>query len=343
MQARAGGETSAARARSTAACGRGAAAPMLGEINVTPLVDVVLVLLLVFMVTAPMMSRGIDVSLPVANQPQVQQEDRVTVSVNADGRVFVGDKPVNIALLEDQIRALTAGARRRRLPARRRGPALRPGDRGGRRDQARRGRPDRLRLRAAGGEAARERRGRAAARRARAARSRAADDAPRRRSLGHFGLVGGSPSRCRCCCRASRRSRSWTASWPCSRAAAAGRRRPRRRRPRRRLQPKPAARRSRPLRRAARGLKPPEGRAAAEGAAAAGRRGARRRRAAARSRRHETRRSRRAAAPAGTAPSADAARRGDAGARVRPAGSRRPDGTDSGGDWYLASVSRRSG
>ena len=43
---------------------------MLGEINVTPLVDVVLVLLLVFMVTAPMMSRGIDVSLPVANQPQ---------------------------------------------------------------------------------------------------------------------------------------------------------------------------------------------------------------------------------------------------------------------------------
>ena len=57
--------------------------PMLGEINVTPLVDVVLVLLLVFMVTAPMMSRGIDVSLPVANQPQTDEEDRVSVSVNA--------------------------------------------------------------------------------------------------------------------------------------------------------------------------------------------------------------------------------------------------------------------
>ncbi len=63
---------------------------MLGEINVTPLVDVVLVLLLVFMVTAPMMSRGIDVSLPVANQPQIPQEDRITVSIRADGRVFVG-------------------------------------------------------------------------------------------------------------------------------------------------------------------------------------------------------------------------------------------------------------
>jgi biopolymer transport protein TolR len=84
---------------------------MLGEINVVPLVDVVLVLLLVFMVTAPMMSRGIDVSLPVANQPQIRQEDRVTVSIRADGRVFVGDQPVNIVLLEDRIRGLTSGSR----------------------------------------------------------------------------------------------------------------------------------------------------------------------------------------------------------------------------------------
>jgi biopolymer transport protein ExbD len=86
---------------------RGSAA--LGEINVTPLVDVVLVLLLVFMVTAPMMSRGIDVSLPVANQPQNDPEDRVTVSVGADGRVYVGNKPVAMVLLEDQIRVLMEG------------------------------------------------------------------------------------------------------------------------------------------------------------------------------------------------------------------------------------------
>ncbi len=83
---------------------------MLGEINVTPLVDVVLVLLLIFMVTAPMMSRGIDVSLPVANQPQIPQEDRVTVSIRADGHIFVGDKPVNIALLEDEVRGRTSGS-----------------------------------------------------------------------------------------------------------------------------------------------------------------------------------------------------------------------------------------
>ena len=84
-------------------------ATMMGEINVTPLVDVVLVLLLVFMVTAPMMSRGIDVSLPVANQPQIPQQDRITVSVNAEGRVYVADQPVNILLLEDKIRGLTGG------------------------------------------------------------------------------------------------------------------------------------------------------------------------------------------------------------------------------------------
>ena len=82
---------------------------MLGEINVTPLVDVVLVLLLVFMVTAPMMSRGIDVSLPQANQPQIAPEDRLTVSVNAQGTIFIGDKPVNIVLLEEEMRGRLAG------------------------------------------------------------------------------------------------------------------------------------------------------------------------------------------------------------------------------------------
>lgn len=83
---------------------------VLGEINVTPLVDVVLVLLLVFMVTAPMMSRGIDVSLPVANQPQIVPEDRVvTVSVNEEGRVYVSDRPVALPLLEDMVKGIMQG------------------------------------------------------------------------------------------------------------------------------------------------------------------------------------------------------------------------------------------
>lgn len=81
----------------------------LGDINVTPLVDVVLVLLLVFMVTAPMMSRGIDVTLPVADQPQTDPEDRITVSVNARGQIFVGEKAVNLVLLEDRLRSMMEG------------------------------------------------------------------------------------------------------------------------------------------------------------------------------------------------------------------------------------------
>jgi biopolymer transport protein TolR len=79
----------------------------LGDINVTPLVDVVLVLLLVFMITAPMMNRGIDVALPVASQPQISPEDRVSVTVRADQRIYVGDQLVpSLDLLEDKLHTM---------------------------------------------------------------------------------------------------------------------------------------------------------------------------------------------------------------------------------------------
>jgi biopolymer transport protein TolR len=81
----------------------------MSEINVTPLVDVVLVLLLVFMVTAPMMSRGIDVSLPVADQRDVSREDRITVTVDAEDRIYVGTRPVNLVRLEDLLRGMMEG------------------------------------------------------------------------------------------------------------------------------------------------------------------------------------------------------------------------------------------
>ena len=81
----------------------------LGEINVTPLVDVVLVLLLVFMVTAPMMSRGIDVSLPVADQPKIEPDNRIMISINAREQIFIDDRPVNALLLEDRVRSMMEG------------------------------------------------------------------------------------------------------------------------------------------------------------------------------------------------------------------------------------------
>jgi biopolymer transport protein ExbD len=109
MQASGNGE-SARQAGSTYQGFRGRrGGAMIGEINVTPLVDVVLVLLLVFMVTAPMMSRGVDVSLPVANLPKNEPEDRITVTLTAEGRVMIGDRPVNLVLLVDELRGILSG------------------------------------------------------------------------------------------------------------------------------------------------------------------------------------------------------------------------------------------
>ena len=110
MQTAGGGGEAGPHAAATYQGLRRRSAPRaLGEINVTPLVDVVLVLLLVFMVTAPMMSRGIDVSLPVANQPQTDPEDRITITINAREQIFIGDRPINALLLEDRVRGMMEG------------------------------------------------------------------------------------------------------------------------------------------------------------------------------------------------------------------------------------------
>jgi biopolymer transport protein TolR len=86
----------------------------MGEINVTPLVDVVLVLLLVFMITAPMMSKGIDVTLPVAKNRSTDEEERITVSINAEGRTYLrvggADQPFALPLLVDRLKTMMASS-----------------------------------------------------------------------------------------------------------------------------------------------------------------------------------------------------------------------------------------
>ncbi len=77
---------------------------MLSEINVTPFVDVVLVLLIIFMITAPMLMRSMDVSLPSASLRRDDATERTVVTLDAQGRTFVNDKAVNIELLEEQLR-----------------------------------------------------------------------------------------------------------------------------------------------------------------------------------------------------------------------------------------------
>jgi biopolymer transport protein TolR len=65
------------------------------EINVTPLVDVMLVLLIIFMVTAPMLQTGVDLDLPQADaQPVPDDEGKLILSIDRTGKVFLGDTPV---------------------------------------------------------------------------------------------------------------------------------------------------------------------------------------------------------------------------------------------------------
>ena len=84
--------------------GGGRFGPSLSDINVTPLVDVVLVLLIIFMVTAPMMTRGIDVRLPKTESGTDSTEQRLVVSVDRDTTIYLNDRPVNMHLLTDRLK-----------------------------------------------------------------------------------------------------------------------------------------------------------------------------------------------------------------------------------------------
>ena len=77
------------------------------DINVTPLVDVMLVLLIVFMVAAPLMTVGVPLDLPEAKAPAVQMpKDPLVVSLNAEGAIFVGETPVSVSELPARLTAL---------------------------------------------------------------------------------------------------------------------------------------------------------------------------------------------------------------------------------------------
>jgi biopolymer transport protein TolR len=77
------------------------------EINVTPMVDVMLVLLIIFMVTAPMLTAGVQVDLPEAKATPLQGKDEpLTISVQADGKIFIQKTPVSIDELGDKLRAI---------------------------------------------------------------------------------------------------------------------------------------------------------------------------------------------------------------------------------------------
>ena len=82
---------------------RGRVGTSLAEINVTPFIDVMLVLLVIFMVTAPMMQSGIGINLPQAETDTKPAEEGLTLTVTKDQYVRVGDSIININLLERRL------------------------------------------------------------------------------------------------------------------------------------------------------------------------------------------------------------------------------------------------
>lgn len=73
----------------------------LAEINITPLVDVVLVLLIIFMITAPVLQSGIDVDVPKTRTVKQITEERTVISINKKQEIFVGNDPVNVNQIGD--------------------------------------------------------------------------------------------------------------------------------------------------------------------------------------------------------------------------------------------------
>ena len=90
--------------------GRGRRAPM-AEINVTPLVDVMLVLLIIFMVTAPLLTAGVPVNLPDARAKALDQDQEpVQISLDEAGKLYVGETELTEAALPARLEAIAASS-----------------------------------------------------------------------------------------------------------------------------------------------------------------------------------------------------------------------------------------
>ncbi len=88
----------------------------MSEINVTPFVDVMLVLLVVFMITAPLLTVGVPVDLPkTAASRMVGQDEPLVITVSADGKVYIQDTEIELARLVPRLKAITENKRDTRI------------------------------------------------------------------------------------------------------------------------------------------------------------------------------------------------------------------------------------
>ena len=83
----------------------------MAEINVTPLVDVMLVLLIIFIITAPMLVQGLNVNLPKQDAPSIAAESNepLVLTLSTDRIIYLGDEPIHLELLGDRLGAALAG------------------------------------------------------------------------------------------------------------------------------------------------------------------------------------------------------------------------------------------
>ncbi len=84
---------------------RGRTATSLSEINVTPLVDVMLVLLIIFMVTAPILQTGIDVQLPETRHvTELNPRERIVITISREGFIYYGSEAINFSTIADHLK-----------------------------------------------------------------------------------------------------------------------------------------------------------------------------------------------------------------------------------------------
>ena len=83
---------------------------LISDINVTPFVDVMLVLLVIFMVTAPMMMQGVDVALPeTTSQPLAAKKENLVITINNQNQIFINTYQVDIDFLQEKLKKILEG------------------------------------------------------------------------------------------------------------------------------------------------------------------------------------------------------------------------------------------
>lgn len=83
---------------------------LISDINVTPFVDVMLVLLVIFMVTAPMMMQGVDVALPeTTSQPLAAKKENLIITINKQNQIFINNYQVEIDFLQEKLNKILEG------------------------------------------------------------------------------------------------------------------------------------------------------------------------------------------------------------------------------------------